>query len=232
MLNMDFSQRLVIETATLDWQSSPMPGVMRKRMAFEDIERGHATSIVEFAPGSHFSPHGHPRGEEILVLEGIFSDEFGDYPAGCYFRNPEGFSHTPYSDTGCVLLVKLHQFQPDDRARLQVDTLNAEFISGAAGSTVLPLHGHGDENSELQRWSANSTMKLPAQADGREIFVVAGRFNDETETYAQGCWIREGSAGQMVAHAMEDTLLLVKTGHLATGFHSSQSNKQSHMPLE
>ena len=106
MLNMDFSQKVVIETAGQDWVASPMPGVWRKPLAREDAEQGHATSIVRYDPGSKFSPHDHPEGEEILVLEGIFQDEFGDYPAGSWLRNPDKSTHTPYSEEGCLIYVK------------------------------------------------------------------------------------------------------------------------------
>jgi len=74
MLNMDFSQRVVINTAAQEWVPSPMAGVWRKPLAREDVESGHATSIVRYDPGSQFRAHDHPKGEEILVLEGVFSD--------------------------------------------------------------------------------------------------------------------------------------------------------------
>lgn len=32
----------------------------------------------------------HPGGEEILVPEGLFRDEDGDYPAGSWLRNRAG----------------------------------------------------------------------------------------------------------------------------------------------
>ena len=115
MINMDFSQRVVINSNDQDWVASPMAGVWRKPLAREDVERGHATSIVRYEAGARFSEHDHPLGEEILVLEGTFSDQTGDYKAGTYFRNPEGFRHAPFSEEGCVILVKLHQFQHDDR---------------------------------------------------------------------------------------------------------------------
>ena len=57
----------------------------------EEVAR--ATSLVSYAPGSHFERHIHDGGEEILVLEGTFSDEQGDYPTGTYLRNPVGSSH-------------------------------------------------------------------------------------------------------------------------------------------
>ena len=77
MLNMNFSVPVLLNAGQLDWVPSPMPGVDRKPLAREDMERGHATSIVRYAPGSIFRPHPHPLGEEILVLSGEFCDEAG-----------------------------------------------------------------------------------------------------------------------------------------------------------
>jgi hypothetical protein len=37
-----------------------------------------------------FSPMAIPGGEEILVLDGVFQDEQGSYPAGSWLRNPAG----------------------------------------------------------------------------------------------------------------------------------------------
>ena len=51
-------------------------------------EFARASSIVTFESGSKFDNHIHDNGEEIFVLEGIFSDQYGDYPEGTYIRNP------------------------------------------------------------------------------------------------------------------------------------------------
>ena len=107
MLNLDFSERVVIETDKMAWVSSPSSGVHRKPLAGTEREDGHATSIVRFDKNSSFKPHVHPLGEEIIVLEGVFSDEFGDYEAGSYLRNPPESVHAPFSDEGCTLFVKL-----------------------------------------------------------------------------------------------------------------------------
>ena len=155
MLNMDFTTRVVIDTNSLDWTASPAAGVWRKPLAREEAERGHATSIVRYEPGASFRAHNHPGGEEILVLQGSFSDETGDYRAGTYFRNPIGFRHAPFSRDGCVLLVKLHQFQINDEKHVVVDTRNAEFTSDENGSSSLSLHTHGTEHVQLIRAQAD-----------------------------------------------------------------------------
>ncbi len=58
-VNPDFSQRVVVETARLDWQPSPEPGVERKRLELIGEENPRLTTLVRFAPGSRFERHGH-----------------------------------------------------------------------------------------------------------------------------------------------------------------------------
>ena len=86
-LNADFSQRALIRPTDSPWVASPMPGVERRMLDRIGEEVARATSIVRYAAGSRFSAHHHPGGEEFLVLDGVFSDERGDYPAGTYVRN-------------------------------------------------------------------------------------------------------------------------------------------------
>src|SRR5512147_2420038 len=102
----DLSQRAIVFSAELPWIDSPMPGVQRRMLERDGEEVARATSIVRYAANSHFSSHTHGGGEEFLVLEGVFSDEYGDYPAGTYIRNPVGSTHTPFSQNGCTILVK------------------------------------------------------------------------------------------------------------------------------
>src|SRR6516162_7839128 len=121
-LNADFSRRVVVHTARLPWAASPMAGVERRMLDRIGDEVARATSIVRYAPGSHFSPHTHGGGEEFFVLEGVFQDEHGEFPAGSYVRNPPTSRHTPGSVPGCILFVKLWQFDLSDRTRVGINT--------------------------------------------------------------------------------------------------------------
>ena len=75
MLNMDFSERVVIDTANMDWVPSPAAGVWRKLLAREDVECGHATSIVRYDPGASFRGHNHPLGEASDSPHGLLWEE-------------------------------------------------------------------------------------------------------------------------------------------------------------
>src|ERR1700746_2351148 len=114
-LNADFSQRVAVHAARLPWVASPMAGVDRRMLDRIGDEVARATSIVRYAPASRFSAHTHGGGGEFLVLEGVFQDEHGDYPAGSYVRNPPTTRHTPGSAPGCVLFVKLWPFDLQER---------------------------------------------------------------------------------------------------------------------
>src|SRR6516162_5962981 len=121
-LNSDFGARAAIHAARLDWTPSPIPGVDRRMLDRIGDEVSRATSIVRYVPGSRFSPHTHGGGEEFLVLEGVFQDEHGEFPTGSSVRNPPTTRHTPGSASGCVLFVKLWQFDPADREEVNLNT--------------------------------------------------------------------------------------------------------------
>src|SRR6201987_2048468 len=153
-LNADFRQRAVIHAARLDWTPSPIAGVDRRMLDRIGDEVARATSIVRYAPASRFSAHTHGGGGEFLVLEGVFQDEHGDYPAGSYVRNPPTTRHTPGSAPGCVLFVKLWQFDPQDRKAIRLDTTRMTHrpAPGRPGVELIPLFADSREEVRLERW--------------------------------------------------------------------------------
>ena len=214
MLNMDFSQRVVIDINAMDWEPSPADGVMRKPLAREQRESGHATSIVSYAPGSSFSRHRHPNGEEILVLDGVFSDEHGDYPAGTYLRNPPGSAHSPRSDSGCLLLVKLEQFADGDDKPLIIDTNTAAWLPGQGNLQVMPLHDYAGEHTALVKWPAGEHFTPHRHFGGEEILVLSGVFEDEFGAYPALSWLRSPHMSAHNPFVSEPTVIWVKVGHL------------------
>jgi len=193
-INGDLSVRATADTGGMEWSPSPSGTVWRKRVHLVGPpESGQVTSIVRYEPDSRFPVHDHPEGEEILVLDGVFSDEHGDWPAGTYLLNPEGFRHAPFSGPGCLLFVKLRQFPGKERRHVVVDTNALEWQAGSIpGVSHKPLYeqsGFCDE-MRLERWEPNTELDTVTYDKGVELFVLKGTFEDEHGTYAAGCWIR------------------------------------------
>src|SRR3954463_11205072 len=159
-LNADFSQRVAVHVARLPWVASPIAGVGRRMLDRIGDEVARAKSIVRYAPASRFSAHTHGGGEEFVVLDGVFQDEHGDFPAGSYIRNPPTSRHTPGSEPGCTIFVKLWQFDLDDRTHVRIDTGKMPFIQAPdrPGVELMPLFSDAREDVRLERWAAGADI--------------------------------------------------------------------------
>jgi anti-sigma factor ChrR (cupin superfamily) len=214
-LHADLRQRAVMYAEDAVWVPSPLPGVTRRMLDRDGGEVARATSVVRYAPGSRFSRHEHGGGEEFLVLEGTFSDEMGDYPAGTYVRNPPGSGHAPWSVEGCMILGKLRQFDPRDTARVVIDSRTAAWMPmPVPGVTLLPLHEFGSEQVGLLRWQRGTRYPLHEHPGGEEIYVIEGTLQDEEGRYAAGTWLRNPPGSRHATYSAEGCLLYVKSGHL------------------
>lgn len=216
-LNADFSKRAAVHSSSMPWISSPIAGVDRRMLDRIGDEVARATTIVRYAPQSKFSAHTHGGGEEFFVLHGVFQDEHGDFPAGSYIRNPPTSSHTPGSEPGCTIFVKLWQFDPADRAHVRIDTASRTFSPepDRAGVETMALFADAFENVRLERWAPGAAIKLDLPGGG-EFFVLDGGFEERVERFVSGSWLRLPPGERLMAAAgPSGCKLWVKTGHLA-----------------
>jgi anti-sigma factor ChrR (cupin superfamily) len=215
-INADFSKRVVVHAARLGWIPSPMAGVERRMLDRIGDEVARATSIVRYAPHSHFSAHTHGGGEEFLVLEGVFQDEHGNFPAGSYIRNPPTSHHTPGSAPGCVLFVKLWQFDLEDRTQIRLDTGAMAYTPapGRPGVELMPLFADSREKVRLECWASGAAIVLDLPG-GAELLVLDGGFDDGGEHFDPQSWLRLPPGSVLQAKSgPQGCKVWVKTGHL------------------
>lgn len=212
----DFAQRVAVRPGDEAWVASPQPGVDRLMLDRIGEEIARATSLVRFAPGSFFPFHEHGGGEEVFVLDGVFEDEHGSYPAGTYLRDPVGTSHTPFTKDGCTLFVKLWQFAPGDVTRKVIDTRQGGYQQGEIeGLTIQPLHAFAAVSVTIERLAPGFSAFRTLHQRGAEILVIEGSFSDSSGDYPRGSWLREPGGGAREITSATGCTLLVTTGHLA-----------------
>lgn len=212
-LNADFTKTALVHSAEAPWIASPMPGVDRRMLDRIGDEVARATSIVRYAPGSAFSAHTHTGGEEFIVLEGVFQDEHGDYPAGTYVRNPPTTQHTPRSEGGCTIFVKLWQFDMDDRTQFRKD-MKAELGTPENGISIAELHRDARETVTYRAAKSEADVAIMAKG-GIEVLVLEGLLNTEEESLEAGSWLRLPEGVPFNAKSgTEGAKFWVKTGHL------------------
>ena len=214
-INADFTRRIVLSTNEMPWIPSPQSGVERRMLDRIGGEVARATSLVRYAAASSFPAHDHLLGEEFFVLDGVFSDEHGDYPAGTYVRNPPLSHHAPRTAPGCTIFVKLRQMHPDETERVVIETSSVAWKSEPAGLARLSLfEGSGGENVALERLvpgAALGEMDCPA---GEEIFILSGDLHDGHGIHRAGTWIRNPSGFRRALRSSNGAAYWVKRGHL------------------
>lgn len=215
-VNADFSKRVLLHADEIDWETSPVPGVDRRRLDRVDTEDERVTTIVRYAPGSAFSSHVHTGGEEFIVLDGVFEDDYGAWPEGSYIRNPPQSSHTPGSEPGCTILVKLWQFHPDDRTFVHANRHKIGVVQDGTrpGAGVSTLYKDEYEDVRFEQWTPGSTVSVDASG-GAEVFVLEGGFTENGEALRTHSWLRSPPGTTLSAEVGKDgAKVWIKTGHL------------------
>lgn len=213
-LHADFSKPALVIPRDDEWVCSPESGV--ERLMFDRIgeEVARATSLVRYAPGSRFARHVHEKGEEFLVLDGVFSDESGDYPAGTYVRNPPGSAHAPSCRDGCRIFVKLRQFDPGDLEHVVVDIHNGSNWQKTEAGESLHLHRFGKECVEMRRIKAAETLSGIAPQGGTEILLVSGAMSHADHELTPESWLRLPAGSVYDLQARTECQVWMKSGHL------------------
>ena len=213
LINADFSLRASLIPDEYRWVASPLPGVERVMLDRVGAEKARATSIVRYAPGSSFTAHDHPGGEEILVLAGTFSEGADHYPAGWYMRNPPGSNHQPSSEEGTTLFVKLWQMRPQEKATVRINTNDPSLWQRLGSREVCLLFNDVTEQVSLQRLSAGEVL-LPEAVKSAECLVLNGALHEGGLPYPAGSWIRlpQGTYSSIEAGAEGATVYLKMGG--------------------
>ncbi|QIZ78854.1 hypothetical protein HER31_08650 [Ferrimonas lipolytica] len=186
------------------WQASPAVGVLRKRLFHRGgAESGVVSSIVRYEPNSDFAAHQHPQGEEILVLEGVFSDEHGDYPQGYHLLNPDGSCHTPFSQQGCTLWVKLRQYDGADRPLQHSDSINqGQWQQAEVGVSVKTLYqqrGYAEQICLVRLHCAEMTVTGPF-----ELLLLSGELDDQFGNHTKLSYLRWSENSSLTVAASGD----------------------------
>lgn len=189
LINADFSCRVCIRPEAYRWVASPQVGIERVMLDRVGGELARATSIVRYAPQSHFPMHQHPGGEEILVLSGTFSDEAQDYPAGWYLRNPPGSSHRPSSAVGTTIFVKLCQMRATESTEVRIDTRDPSSWVRLGDRLVCPLFADAVETVGLQRLDPGQSVDAEDHLEA-ELLVLDGFLEEADKVYENGSWLR------------------------------------------
>ncbi len=101
-----------MDLAAIPWRTTRYPG-MAVHFYASSRESGRVVALIRMEQGCGYPMHRHRGREEVLVLQGGYRDEFGEYGAGEFVAYEDGTTHTPMaveeSEGACVLLAVAHE---------------------------------------------------------------------------------------------------------------------------
>ena len=192
-------------------------------------EKARATTIVEYKPNSKFPEHEHIGGEEFLVLKGTFKDQFGEFAAGTYVRNPIGSKHAPWvDDDGCVIMVKLLQMaeikeEGTDPLHVNILDSNKSAYQTTEYGSVLDMYDNEKTGEHVQmchvKPGADLSTDQLAETGGEELFVYSGSLELDNVEYKEWAWLRfpigeTASSRKTLKAGSNGAHVYRKTGHL------------------
>lgn len=211
--------RASVLPTSLTWHPTNFPGIWFGCFESDDEVQEHpVTMLTRFDAGGFFPQHGHPGGEEILVLDGHFTDETGVHPPGTYMLNPEGFIHRPYSDEGCLTFVKLRQHGGKTRQQIRTNIFEGAWQPGATAQIqVQPLYEQEgfSEKVWIERWQPGTRLEAVVETEVKEVFLIEGTWSDELGQYPTGSWLRYPPQVPYSPASEEGCLIYVKTYPIA-----------------
>ncbi|MDJ0798813.1 MAG: cupin domain-containing protein [Calothrix sp. MO_167.B12] len=193
-INNNLLTHAAVLPTSLIWYQTTFTGIWFGCFESDHETQDHpVTMLTRFDAGGFFPLHGHPGGEEILVLQGNFADETGVYPPGTYMLNPEGFIHLPYSDEGCLTFVKLRQHGGKTRQRVKTNIYDSPWQSSQNPqiefTTLYQQMGY-PEKIWVERWQPGTKLSNVVETEIKEIFVIEGTVTDNNGNYPTGSWLR------------------------------------------
>lgn len=238
-LHTDKTKTVLVRTSQQEWLvTSQASGVSRRLIERRGGDIARATTVVKFEPDKSFPRHVHVGGEEFVVLDGTWRDDYGNFPKYCYIRNFIGSGHQPQiGHDGCVILVKLCQMHPTihpEPAHTAWSDLGPEAVRRRgkeirpdSGSGCMPFHELVVFESPLETVKmlllpGGATVRVPVPDGGREMFVVDGTFVSSLGTHDERSWCRLASQATFaetggtfeVRVGERDVYLYSKEGHL------------------
>ncbi|GLQ75717.1 cupin domain-containing protein [Vibrio penaeicida] len=212
--NVEFDETVRLAAEEQTYAATPMVGVERimfERLGGEVVRR--ATSVVRYQPESYFESHVHAGGEEFITLNGVFSDENGDYPKGVYVRNPVSSTHRPHSKEGCEIFVKLAQMpDSENHESFILDTNAADWQINASGIASLQLWKSEYEDTQLIRLTTGSRLVEDVVDEVAEYFVLDGDLQINDETFTAHSWVRFKPHSRVILRSDNGATLYRKIG--------------------
>ena len=175
-----------IDTKLLSWIKEPINGRFHKTI-------GKCTTLVKINPNTTWDEHIHPNGEEFFILNGKWTDKYGNFTKYNYIRNYIGSKHEPIiGNQGCIIMAIMGQMSIDiiepEHTSWNASPNNDKWIQYKNNIKRLNLYKSVSENVFVEIWGKNCKINIEIPINGKEILVVDGEFRTNNGIHNELSW--------------------------------------------
>ena len=204
-LNENYDKSISIDTSVQIWKINEELNYKEKLLSIDNDKK---TSILELDKNSKLSMNPSVKPVEIFVLEGIYSNEFGDFGKGTYLNMPKENQEKVNCKSTCKIFRK--ENYSTHYEKVIIDTTKQEWLQGQGNLQVMPLI----EGTALVFWPKDEVFIEHKHWGGEEIYVLNGIFMDEHGEFGKDSWVRNHHLSVHHPFVKEETVIFVKTGHI------------------
>jgi len=204
-LNNNYDKSISINTTTQIWEINDILNYKEKILSVDEEKK---TSILELNKNSRLTLEPLVKSVEIFVLEGTYSNEFGDFEKGTYLNLPEENQEKVFCKNSCKIFRKENYRAHYEK--IIIDTTKQEWLQGQGNLQVMPLV----ESTALVLWPKDEVFIEHKHWGGEEIYVLTGIFIDEHGEFEKDTWVRNHHLSTHLPFVKEETVIFVKTGHI------------------
>ena len=205
-INIDYETAIDIDENSISWQKVENCEIYKKIFSKDDDKE---TALIRMEANESFKNSERTNSVEVFVLEGIYSNEFGDFGKGTYLKLPQEQENKIKTTSACKIFKKTN-YEQINKEKVIVDTSKSFWREGQGNLQVMPL----SEQTALVKWPQNERFVPHTHWGGEEILVLSGTFIDEHGKYKMGTWIRSPHLSRHFPYVEEETIIFVKTGHM------------------
>ena len=205
-INIDYETTIDIDENSISWQKSENCEIYKKIFSKDGDKE---TALIKMETNESFKNSEKTNSVEVFVLEGVYSNEFGDFEKGTYLKLPQEQENKIKTISACKIFKKTN-YEQINKEKVIVDTSKSFWRQGQGNLQVMPL----SEQTALVKWPQNERFVPHTHWGGEEILVLSGTFIDEHGKYKMGTWIRSPHLSRHFPYVEEETIIFVKTGHM------------------
>ena len=205
-INTDYDTAIAIEESTLAWQKDDELKVLKKIFSKDGDKE---TALIQIDKDSEYLKSTKINSVEVFVLEGVYTNEYGDFESGTYLKFTKEQESKIKTSSSCEVFKKINYEQIRDED-VVVKMSESYWSQGQGNLRVMGL----SENTALVLWPQNERFIEHSHWGGEEIFVLKGTFIDEHGRYSVGTWLRNPHLSKHYPYVEDETIILVKTGHM------------------